>query len=239
MTTVPGPMSEPASPLEDVLPTAIEVLGDPRGFYASMPQEGGYEAPGIFAAVMLVAYGVILALFALLRLQILSVFGSLLFLPLLAAIGLAIGAAVILFLSRALGGHATFESSFRIVAYSSALMPLQAIALLIPYLPILVQAYGLYMIIVAVIAVHRVDEQRAWTVLGSIGAFLIVLSLVGTMTARRMAPRIDRLGHELEKNADQLNRATDRLRTELERAAQQMKQQQQSQQQPPSQPSQK
>jgi hypothetical protein len=228
MTNVPGPTNEPASPLEDVLPTAIEVLGDPRGFYASMPQEGGYEAPGIFAGVMLLAYGTLLAIGSLLHLQILGVLVSLIIFPLLGAIGLAIGAAIILFLSRALGGHATFESSFRIVAYSSALMPLQAIALLIPYLPILVQAYGLYMLIVAVTAAHKVEEQRAWTVLGSIGAFLIVLSLLGTMTARRMAPRIDRLGHDLEKSADQLNRATDRFQKELERATEQMKQQQQS-----------
>ena len=225
MTHVPSGTSEPASPLEDVLPTAIEVLGDPRGFFSSMPREGGYEAPGIFAGVMLVAYGAVLALFSLVHLQIVGVLVSLVLMPIFAAIGLAIGAAIVLFLSRALGGDATFESSFRIVAYSCALMPLQAIAMAIPYVPILVQAYGLYIIIVAVIAVHKVDEQRAWTVLGSIGAFLLVLSLLGTLTARRMAPRIDRLGHELEKSADQLNRATDRLQKELDRAAEQMKQQ--------------
>ena len=225
MTHVPSGTSETASPLEDVLPTAIEVLGDPRGFYSSMPREGGYEAPGIFAGVMLIAYGAVLALFSLVHLQIVGVLVSLVLMPIFAAIGLAIGAAIVLFLSRALGGDATFESSFRIVAYSSALMPLQAIAMAIPYVPILVQAYGLYIIIVAVIAVHKVDEQRAWTVLGSIGAFLLVLSLLGTLTARRMAPRIDRLGHDLEKSADQLNRATDRFQKELDRAAEQMKQQ--------------
>jgi hypothetical protein len=224
MTHVPSPSTEPASPLEDVLPTAIEVLGDPRGFYASMPSEGGYEAPGIFAGVMLIAYGILLALFSLFRLEIVGVLMALVVFPIFAAIGLAIAAAIVLFLSRALGGRATFESSFRIVAYTAVLMPLQAIALLIPYVPILVQAYGLYMVIIAVIAVHKVDEQRAWTVLGSIGAFLVVLSLLGTVTARRMAPRIDRLGHELEKSADQLNRATDRFQKELDRA-EQMKQQ--------------
>ena len=67
MTEAPVPPRQPGSALEDVLPTAIDVLGDPRGFFSSMPREGGYDAPGIFAAVMLVAYAVVVALFTLLR----------------------------------------------------------------------------------------------------------------------------------------------------------------------------
>ena len=224
MTEAPVPPRQPGSALEDVLPTAIDVLGDPRGFFSSMPREGGYDAPGIFAAVMLVAYAVVVALFTLLRLQLVGVLVSLIVLPIVSAIGLLIASAVVLFLSRALGSDATFESSFRIVAYSSALLPIQAVALLIPYLPILVQAYGFYLLIVGVIAVHRVEEQKAWRVLGSVAAVMLVFSLFGTMAARRVTPQIDRVGRQLEKSADDLNRATDKFRRELDRATDQMRQ---------------
>jgi hypothetical protein len=199
-----------------VLPTAIEVLTDPRAFFSSMPRDGGYEAPGIFAGVMLVAYGAIFGLFSLLRLELLGFIAALIFVPILCAIGLGIGSAVVLFLSRALKGEATFESSFRIVAYSTALLPVVAVTALVPYLPILVQAYGIYIFIVAVIAVHKVEEQRAWTVLGSIGAVILLLALLSTFTARRVAPKLDRLGHELERSAEQLERAAEEMRRQQE-----------------------
>jgi hypothetical protein len=199
-----------------VLPTAIEVLTDPRAFFSTMPRDGGYEAPGIFAGVMLVAYGAIFGLFSLLRLKLLGFVAALVFVPILGAIGLGIGSAVVLFLSRALKGEATFESSFRIVAYSAALLPVVAAAGLVPYLPILVQAYGIYIFIVAVIAVHKVEEQRAWTVLGSLGAVILLLALLSTFTARRVAPKLDRLGHELERSADQLKQAAEEMRRQLE-----------------------
>ncbi len=217
MTEVSEPPIAPppppqGSPLEDILPTAIEVVTDPRAFFAAMPRDGGYEAPGIFAGAMLVAYGVIFGLYSLLRLHFFGLIAALIFVPLLGAIGLAIGTAIVLFLSRALKGEATFESSFRIMAYSAALLPIAAVAALVPYLPILVQAYGIYIFIVAVVAVHKVEEQRAWTVLGGIGAAIIVLALLSTFTARRVAPKLDRLGHELERSAEQLKRAAEEMR---------------------------
>ena len=190
----------------------IEVLSDPRAFFSAMPREGGYEAPGTFAVVMLLVDAVIFGLSSLLHLHFLGIIAALIFVPLLGAIGMAIGAAIVLFLSRALRGEATFESSFRIVAYSSALLPVAALAALIPYLPILVQAYGIYIFIVAVIAVHKIEEQRAWTVLGGIGAVLVLMALLSTFAARRVGPKLDRLGHELERGAEQLNRAAEEMR---------------------------
>jgi len=149
----PTPPPPQGSPLEDILPTMIEVLTDPRAFFSSMPREGGYEAPGLFAIVMLLANAVIAGLFALLHLQVFGFVAALILVPLFGAIGLAIGTIIVLLLSRALKGEATLESSFRVVAYSAALFPLAAVARALPYLPILVEAYGIYIFIVAVIAV--------------------------------------------------------------------------------------
>jgi hypothetical protein len=207
----PSPPLPQGSSLEDVLPTMIEVLTDPRAFFSSMPREGGYEAPGLFAIIMLLVHAVITGVFALLHLRIFGFVAALIFVPLFGAIGLAIGTIIVLLLSRALRGEATLESSFRIGAYSAALLPLAAIASIVPYLPILVEAYGIYIFIVAVIATHKVEEQRAWTVLGGIGAVVLLLALLGTATSRRVGPKLERLGHELERNAEQLKRAAEEL----------------------------
>jgi len=206
MTEGPVPPKEAASALAEVLPTALEVVTDPRGFFSSMPREGGYEAPGIFAGVMLIVYGAILALFSLLHANLIGVVSSLVVVPVLGAIGLGIGAAILLFLSRALGGAASFESSLRIVAYTTALVPVQAVAFLIPYAPILVQAYQAYIVIIAVIAVHKVAEEKAWTVLGSLAAVLLLLSLFATFTSRRVSPKLDNLQRQLDKAVEQMRR---------------------------------
>jgi hypothetical protein len=210
----------PPSPLEDVLPTAIQLFTDPREFFSSMPREGGYEAPGIFAVVMLVLYGVIFGLFALAHLHIGGLLASLVLMPILGAIGLLIGTAILLLLSRALGGEASFESSFRIAAYLSVLAPLAALASLVPYLPILVQAYEIYLVIVAVIVVHKVAEQKAWRVLGGIGAVLLLLSFSATVAARRVVPKIDAFSRQVQKQAEEMQKAAESMRQQMEREQQ-------------------
>jgi hypothetical protein len=222
MNEASGSPGQATSPLEDVLPTAVQVLTDPRGFFTSMPRGGGYEAPGIFAAIMLVAYGVIIALPALVRLHMGGFLGALLLMPILGAIGLLIGAAILLLVSRALGGEASFESSFRITAYVAVLAPVQAVAMLVPYLPILVQAYEIYIVIVAVIVVHKVAEQKAWTVLGGIGALLLLFSFSATMATRRVAPKIDDFSRHMQKSAEEIGKASENLQKELGKAMEHM-----------------
>lgn len=220
MTETTVPPTPPPSAVEQILPAAVQVVTDPHGFFQTMPREGGYEAPGIFAAAMLFVYAAVFALFALFHMHIVAMLSALILMPIFGAIGLLIGSAILLFLSRALGGEATFESSFRISAYTSALSPIAAVASIVPYLPILVQAYGLYIVIIAVIAVHKVPEQTAWKVLGTAGAILLLFALWTTHGARRMAPRLEELNRRLERNARELDKAGKTLQQEMEKAMQ-------------------
>lgn len=197
--------------------TALRLLRDPRGFFASLPREGGYEEPAIFAAVMLAAEGIVLAVLSILHLRPGGFFVSLLVAPLLGAIGLGIGAAILLFLSRALAGDATYESSFRIVAYGSVFVPITAIASVVPYLSILVNAYGFYVAILGVIAVNRVSEPKAWKVLGAIAGVLLLMNLVATITTRRVAPKLERWQQHLEKGTRELGKAAEEMRKQIER----------------------
>jgi hypothetical protein len=216
-----------ASQLQDLVPTATAVLSDPNTFFAAMPKQGGLEAPGAFALAMLVAEGAILAVLSLLTFQVGGVFASLIGVPILGAIGLLIGAAIVLFVSGALGGEATFESSFRIVAYSAVIAPIQAVAHIVPYLSILVSAYGFYLVIIAVIRVHGVPEQKAWRVLGAVAAVLLLLSLLTTMSARRMASKIETMQPELEDfsrkmqhQAEEMQKSAEKMQREIERQKQ-------------------
>ncbi len=220
-----------ASQLSELVTTATAVLSDPNSFFTAMPKEGGFEAPGAFALAMLVAEGAILALLSILRFQVGGFLASLIAVPILGAIGLAIGAAIILFVSRALGGQASFESSFRIVAYSAVVAPIQAIAHIVPYLSILVGAYGFYLAIVAVIRVHGVPEQKAWQVLGGIAAVLLLFSLLATMSARRMAtnmegmqPKLDEFSRQMQRQAEEMQKSAEKMQQELERQQRQQQQ---------------
>jgi hypothetical protein len=226
-----------ASQLQDLVPTATAVLSDPNSFFAAMPKQGGFEAPGAFALAMLVAEGAILAVLSLLTFQVGGVFASLVGVPILGGIGLLIGAAIVLFVSGALGGEATFESSFRIVAYSSVIAPIQAVAHLVPYLHILVSAYGFYLVIVAVIRVHGVPEQKAWRVLGGIAAALLVLSLLATMSSRRLAskmeavqPQLEDFSRKMQKQAEEMQKSAEKMQRELEKQKQKQKQKQEQEQ---------
>jgi hypothetical protein len=49
-------------------------------------------------------------------------------------------------------------------------------------------------------------------VLGGIGVVLLLLALLGTITSRRVGPKLERLGHELERNAEQLKQAAEEMR---------------------------
>lgn len=211
------PARDTVDPIGSSPDTALRVLRDPQGFFAALPREGGYETPAIFAATMLVAYGAILAVYALFGPG--SFFHALIVVPILASIGLLIGAAIVFFASQALGGEATFESSFRIVAYGTAIAPIGALVSIIPYAPLLANAYGIYLTIVGVIAVNRVPETRAWRVLGGIGAVLLLLAFFATIASRRMEPALERLGREMEKSALEMERASQEWERQMERMA--------------------
>ena len=196
--------------------TAIRVLTDPKTFFETLPRSGGVEGPAIFAGMMLVASGVILAVWSLVGLAPGGFFGSLLLTPIFGFIGLAIGAAILFFISRGLGGEGTYESSFRIVAYATAVSPIHAALSAIPYLPLLATAYGMYVVIVGVVAVDRVPEQKAWAVLGALSAAVLLVSALGTFGGRRVSSRGSEIGAEIEKSAAELEQATEEWRRKVE-----------------------
>jgi hypothetical protein len=82
------------------------------------------------------------------------------------------------------------------------------------------QAYQLYILIVAVIAITG-SQQKAWTVLNGISALLLCLSLLGTITARRVGPKIDAFGSRIQKQTEEMQKAAEQMRQQLEKQGQQ------------------
>lgn len=212
-----GSVTDSTGPSGGVLETATAVLTDPKGFFEKLPREGGYEAPGVFAAIMALVYCGVVAVLSIVGLHPTGFFFALLVLPILVAIGFGIGTAIVFFVSKALGGDATFESSFRITAYTSAISPISAALAVIPYASILASAYGLYLAIVAIVAVNRVPEAKAWKILGGIGAALLAISLASEMAARRAADRLEGSIAELEIKGKDIEKAAQDWIKELEK----------------------
>lgn len=208
--------------LSEAVRTALQVLSDPRGFFSEMPREGGFEEPLLFAGIALAATALVRALLSLAGLSFGGFLAALILTPVFAALGLAVGAFVLLLLSRALGGEASFESSLRIVAYAGAILPIQAVSQAVPYAHLLASAYGMYIAIVAVIAVHRVPEAKAWGVLGGLAGALLLFGLFAEIAARRVAPAMQTWGTHLEKSSEEMGRAMEKWAEEMERARKKM-----------------
>ncbi|MEA2625301.1 MAG: hypothetical protein QOD06_1346 [Candidatus Binatota bacterium] len=182
-----------------IVSTAIRVLTEPKRFFASMPRDGGFEEPAVFALVMLIASAVIHGLWVLLTLAFGAFLTVLVLTALFGAIGLVIGAGILYFLSRALGGDAQFESSFRIAAFATVLTPVSAVASIVPLLTVLVSAYGVYLVIIALVTVDRVPEGRAWAVVGGLGVLLLIASMAAVFVGGRAAAGLERWGGRLEQ----------------------------------------
>ena len=62
--------------------------------------------------------------------------------------------------------------------------------------------YALYALILGAVSVHGLEERRAWSVFGVVGAALLVLALLGKLAAQdgsQPVYRLERLERQIEK----------------------------------------
>jgi len=206
------PAAEPAAGIDPraLMGTAKQVLLDPYGFFRSMPKEGGFREPLIFLLAVTVTaqvLGLVLGLgsglirgagFVLLAL-IGGFFFGLILVPIVAAVAAAAAYAVWM----VLGSKEKFETSFRCVAYMSAITLVHALVQWIPmvgmWLAIPAALYGLFLLVPASIEVHAVKKKTALIVFGVLAA-IVSFSLIGSTYAlwklRRMAKSAAKGGPE-------------------------------------------
>lgn len=189
--------------IPDILEKARTVLTAPEDFYRQMPKSGGLLDPILFLIVMAVVGAIILVLCGFMGLGPMGALGvgigSLLFMPVMAVIGSFIGGAIMFVIWKLMGTQENFETSYRCVAFASAIYPVSALVGLIPYLGSIVGiAWGFYLMFIATKEVHHLNEKTASMVFGILGLILIVSNVSSEMAARRMSSEFEKISPALE-----------------------------------------
>lgn len=185
-----------------VLADARRVLTAPTRFYREMPTTGGYAEPVIFVVVVALATGIIGAILALLGGSQIGAMrmglGSIIALPILAVIGSFISAAILFVIWKLMGSDRSYETSYRCLAYATAIYPFVAIIGIIPYLASIIGiAWFSYLMIEASVLVHNRERKTATIVFGIIAVVLILSNISNERMARHLEREVDQFSRQM------------------------------------------
>lgn len=151
-----------------------KIIVNPRSFFSDMPTLAGYTNPIIFLIINSAIGGLLGGLVTA------GIAAGLVAIPaviITATIGSFIGAAILhlfayLFADKATGG---FEATWRVIAYTSALL----VVTWIPFLGALIGLYGIYIEVMGIEQVHKTTTTKALAaVLAPIIIFIVFLTIV-------------------------------------------------------------
>lgn len=224
--------------------TALKVVMSPAAFFREMPKTGGYVEPLIFMVAMGVVSGLLHAVFSFLGLQFKASIGmalsSIVIFPIAIAVMGFVAAAIMFAIWKLMGSEEPYETSYRCVAYVSALSPIMTVLNLIPYAgSVLSLGIACYYYVIASVETHGIPARKAWTVFGIIAIVLAVMSLSGQYTARKALVEAERLQKEAEVMQKKYMEQAEKLQKQAEeaaRAAQQAAEQSAREPQPGGQP---
>jgi hypothetical protein len=188
----PPPASGPAPAgfsLEAVFATARSVVLEPTAFYRTMPRDGGWNEPMLFllsmAAASAVVHFVAHAVLHFGRGGALGVVAGgfmVLFSLFLIPLTVAFGSVLVHVLWLVLGSKQSLETSFRCVAYSAALMPVQALAQSLPFVGavagIAVFLYSAYLFVPASVEVHGLSRPKVLVAAAFLAGIPLMIALV-------------------------------------------------------------
>ncbi|NPU84460.1 MAG: YIP1 family protein [Syntrophaceae bacterium] len=214
--------------------TAMRVIMSPAAFFRDMPKSGGYVEPLAFMVAMGVISGLLQAVFSFLGLQFKASIGmalsSIVIFPIMIAIMGFIVAAIMFAIWKLMGSEESYETSYRCVAYVSALSPIMTVLNLIPYLGSVVSlVFACYFYVIASVETHGIPARKAWMVFGIIAAVLAVMSLSGQFAAKKALREAERMQKEAEVMQQKYLEQAEALRKQAEEAARAAQQQQGSQ----------
>jgi hypothetical protein len=157
-----------------------EMMKNPRGFFAGLAKTGGFGKPVLTALFwtalsMLIQFG----LTYLKPQQVRIGLGiQMVWLALGPVVTLGFGfmlTAVFFLIWHLMGSKENFETSFRCWVALTPLTVASALLSPVPFLPLLVFAYGFFLLVMASQAVHGISEVRSWAVWGILGGLLMTL----------------------------------------------------------------
>jgi hypothetical protein len=191
---------------------ALQLVTAPTSFFREMPRRGGFVDPLAFLVVIGVIDGVITALAMFFGTNPLNgvtfAFTSIIVSPIVVVIMAFIASAVLFVMWKAMGSREAYETSFRCIAYISAISPLTTLFGFVPFLNLVGLLWWFYLLIVASIESQRVVPRLAWAVFGVLAALFVLGSLRAQYATTGMEPSIE-----------QHHQAADELRQDMERQA--------------------
>ncbi|MDJ0941915.1 MAG: YIP1 family protein [Kiloniellales bacterium] len=181
--------------------TARMVLLQPVAFFRTMPKSGGFLSPLIYLLVMTAIASVISVVAA--TISAAEVAGAALFGILLALILLVIGAfiasAILCVIWMMLGSKEKFETAFRVVCYTSTILPIAALLDIIPYFGTAVWVvWGTWLIILASVHAHELARKQAGTVFGIIGAVFLLGAFGFQYAGQQSMKRLEEIQGQFE-----------------------------------------
>jgi hypothetical protein len=191
--------------INGMIDQAIMVVTNPVGFYRSMPKGGGYSDPLVFMIVLAVASGVITAVLSVfgigVRGAMMGGFAAIVLVPIFVTIFGFIGAAIVHVIWKLMGSGENYETSYRCVAYSSAVGPVVTVLGIIPSIGSIVSAvWPMVLMAIASIVVHSRGEKLSWAVFGALTMFLVVINLASEQAANDMTSELENVRRMMEQN---------------------------------------
>lgn len=183
---------DPAEEVKNIMPAAIAVITGPADFFRGLPKSGGYLRPLLFIVVLSAVSGLLGALLSLAGLGPASGLATGLFaivlMPILAAIFGFIAAAILFVIWKLMGSRESFETAYRCLAYTAAIMPVTTVLNLIPYVgPVIGLVWMTFLLVTASTEVHTIKKKTAWAGFGAICAVLVLISVSAEIAGRKMA----------------------------------------------------
>jgi hypothetical protein len=175
-----------------LIQTAREVLLNPVNFFRSVPRQGDFVSPLLFAIICAVISAILSGIIGFL-INVVSgnavgnaiggLIGTIIIIPIVTAIGLFVWAAIyhVLILLIVRPSHEGYEATFRVVAYASALQLvawLSAIPILGALVAIVVGIYGVVLSVIGIREIHSTTTGRAVAVVLIPVVILLILGFL-------------------------------------------------------------
>ena len=182
--------------LETVIAQIKQIITNPVEFYRNMPKTGGYGEPIIFLLVAAAGGGIVLAALSIIGLAPAGLgmagLGAIIMFPIGGLIGSFIFAAILFVIWKLMGSPENYETAYRCVAYSFALMPAFAVLMVIPYLGTVIRTlWGTWLVIIQSTQVHGRAKQTAQLVFGILAVIVVIGGLRGEYASRQMMDQME------------------------------------------------
>ncbi len=191
-----------------IFATARQVVLEPANFYRNLAPAGGFANPVIFVLVMSAVAGLLISLLAAVGLGTpgAGVAGALFgvfVMPFFMLIGSFILATVLFVIWKLLGSVGTYQFAYRCVAFAFAILPVVALASVVPYLGTTLRVvWGIALMVIASIAAHKISRNRSLLVFVVIGAFSLYSNLKAEHEARKLQQMAEGFKEEWRRSSN-------------------------------------